>query len=338
MADQPREQLGTWIFDGEPEHSVTPLMALKSQISNHQSQIIYEPGLAYSRDKSTKNFAKTIAAARQSDVILFFAGEEAILSGEARCRADITLPGAQSALLAELHKTGKPIVLIVMAGRPLAIGADVANADAVLYAFHGGTMAGPAITRVLTGEAPSGRLPMTFPKMVGQIPIYYNRLNTGRPTYDPPVLIDDIPVGAKQFSVGYSSCWLETATEPLFPFGYGLTYTTFTYGETQITNDQLPMTISCSITNTGNVDAYDVPQLYVRQMSGDFARPIAELKGFQKIFIPAGETRTVTYTISREDLGYWHEEKDGFNSRVWFATDDVPFHFCVAPHAGAVKF
>ena len=338
MADQPREQLGTWIFDGEPEHSVTPLMALKSQISNHQSQIIYEPGLAYSRDKSTKNFAKTIAAARQSDIILFFAGEEAILSGEARCRADITLPGAQSALLAELHKTGKPIVLIVMAGRPLAIGADVANADAVLYAFHGGTMAGPAITRVLTGEAPSGRLPMTFPKMVGQIPLYYNRLNTGRPTYDPPVLIDDIPVGAKQFSVGYSSCWLETATEPLFPFGYGLTYTTFEYGETQITNDQLPMSISCSITNTGNVDAYDVPQLYVRQMSGDFARPIAELKGFQKIFIPAGETRTVTYTISREDLGYWHEEKDGFNSRVWFATDDVPFHFCVAPHAGAVKF
>ena len=338
MADQPREQLGTWIFDGEPEHSVTPLMALKSQISNHQSQIIYEPGLAYSRDKSTKNFAKTIAAARQSDIILFFAGEEAILSGEARCRADITLPGAQSALLAELHKTGKPIVLIVMAGRPLAIGADVANADAVLYAFHGGTMAGPAITRVLTGEAPSGRLPMTFPKMVGQIPLYYNRLNTGRPTYDPPVLIDDIPVGAKQFSVGYSSCWLETATEPLFPFGYGLTYTTFEYGETQITNDQLPMTISCTITNTGTTDAYDVPQLYVRQMSGDFARPIAELKGFQKIFIPAGETRTVTFTLSREDLGYWHEEKDGFNSRVWFATDDVPFHFCVAPHAGAVKF
>ncbi len=351
MADQPREQLGTWIFDGEPEHSVTPLEALKQyQTTSNNIKLLFEPGLAYSRDKSTANFAKTIAAARQSDVILFFAGEEAILSGEARCRADITLPGAQSALLAELHKTGKPIVLIVMAGRPLAIGADVANADAVLYAFHGGTMAGPAITRVLTGEAPSGRLPMTFPKMVGQIPLYYNRLNTGRPTYDPPVLIDDIPVGAKQFSVGYSSCWLETATEPLFPFGYGLTYTTFEYGETKVngqlpmtndqlpmTNDQLPMTISCSITNTGNVDAYDVPQLYVRQMSGDFARPIAELKGFQKIFIPAGETRTVTYTISREDLGYWHEEKDGFNSRVWFATDEAEFRFSIAPNAGAAQ-
>lgn len=358
MADQPREQLGTWIFDGEPEHSVTPLEALKQyQTTSNNIKLLFEPGLAYSRDKSTANFAKTIAAARQSDVILFFAGEEAILSGEARCRADITLPGAQSALLAELHKTGKPIVLIVMAGRPLAIGADVANADAVLYAFHGGTMAGPAITRVLTGEAPSGRLPMTFPKMVGQIPLYYNRLNTGRPTYDPPVLIDDIPVGAKQFSVGYSSCWLETATEPLFPFGYGLTYTTFEYGETKvngqlpmtndqlpmtngqlpITNDQLPMTISCTITNTGKTDAYDVPQLYVRQVSGDFARPIAELKGFQKIFIPAGETRTVTFTLSREDLGYWHEEKDGFNSRVWFATDEAEFRFSIAPNAGAAQ-
>lgn len=344
MADQPREQLGTWIFDGEPEHSVTPLEALKQyQTTSNNIKLLFEPGLAYSRDKSTKNFAKTIAAARQSDVILFFAGEEAILSGEARCRADITLPGAQSALLAELHKTGKPIVLIVMAGRPLAIGADVVNADAVLYAFHGGTMAGPAITRVLTGEAPSGRLPMTFPKMVGQIPLYYNRLNTGRPTYDPPVLIDDIPVGAKQFSVGYSSCWLETATEPLFPFGYGLTYTTFEYGETKVngqlpmTNDQLSMSISCSITNTGKTDAYDVPQLYVRQVSGDFARPIAELKGFQKIFIPAGETRTVTFTLSREDLGYWHEEKDGFNSRVWFATDEAEFRFSIAPNAGAAQ-
>ena len=296
--------------------------------------------MTYSRDKSTKNFAKTIEAAKKSDVILFFAGEEAILSGEARCRTDISLPGAQSALLAELKKTGKPIVLIVMAGRPLTIGAETEQANAVLYAFHGGTMAGPAIANVLMGKAPAGRLPMTFPKMVGQIPLYYNRLNTGRPTYDDPVLIDDIPINAKQFSVGYSSCWLETATEPLFPFGYGLTYTTFEYGETkvneQMVNGQMvnEFTVSCEITNTGNRDAYDVPQLYVRQVSGYFARPIEELKGFQKIFIPAGETKTVTFTLSKEDLGYWHEEHDGLNSRVWFATDNVDFAFWIAPHAG----
>lgn len=340
LADQQREQLGTWVFDGEPEHAVTPLMALKQyQTTSNNIKLLYEPGLAYSRDKRTANFTKTIAAAKKSDVILFFAGEEAILSGEARCRTDISLPGAQSALLAELHKTGKPIVLIVMAGRPLTIGEDVNHANAVLYAFHGGTMAGPAITRVLTGQAvPSGRLPMTFPKSVGQIPFYYNRLNSGRPANGTPILIDDIPVGAPQFSIGASSYWLEYAVEPLFPFGYGLSYTTFEYGETHISNDQWPMTLSCCITNTGTIDAYEIPQLYVHQRSGDLARPIAELKGFQKILIPAGETRTVTFTLTRDDLGYWHEEHDGLNSRVWFATDDVAFDFCIAPHAGAVKF
>jgi len=328
MADQQKEQLGTWVFDGEPEHSVTPLKALQEA----GMKVVYEPGLTYSRDKSTAYFAKAVEAAKKSDVILFFAGEEAILSGEARCRADITLPGAQTRLLAELKKTGKPIVLVVMAGRPLAIGTETEMADAVLYSFHGGTMAGPGLANVITGKAvPSGRLPMTFPKMVGQVPLYYNRLNTGRPTYDPPVLIDDIPVGAKQFSVGYSSCWLETATEPLFPFGYGLSYTTFEYSETEVTKNDEGWTVRATITNTGTTDAYEVPQLYVRQLFGDLARPICELKGFQKIFIPAGETKEVTFTLTKENLGYWHEAKNGFDSRVWFATDEADFRVWVAP-------
>ena len=339
LADQKKEQLGTWVFDAEPEHSITPLEALrKSTINNQQSTIIYEPGLAYSRDKSTKGFAKAVEAAKASDVILFFAGEEAILSGEARCRADISLPGAQTELLRALKATGKPVVLIVMAGRPLTIGAEVEMADAVLWSFHAGTMTGPGIARVLTGQAaPSGRLPMTFPKMVGQIPLYYNRHNTGRPNNEPPVLIDDIPVGCPQFSIGSSSHWLESRVEPLFPFGYGLSYTTFSYSEAQI-NRQIvnrpivnEFTVSCDITNTGNFDAYEVAQLYVRQLSGDLVRPICELKGFQKIFIPAGERRTVSFTLTREQLGYWHEQHDGLQSRVWFATDDTAFRIWIAP-------
>ncbi len=348
LANQPKEQLGTWVFDGEPDHAITPLMAFQQlSIVNPQLSITYDSGLQYSRDKSTSGFAKAVEAAHKADVILFFAGEEAILSGEARCRADLSLPGAQTELLTALKATGKPIVLIVMAGRPLTIGNEVEMADAVLYSFHGGTMAGPGLANIITGKAvPSGKLPMTFPKMVGQIPFYYNRLNSGRPCADNAVLLDDIPVGAPQFSIGASSYWLESVVEPLFHFGYGLSYTTFEYGETVIESkgrsigdngmlaispDNDPYTVSCTIKNTGSYDAYEVAQLYVHQCSGDLARPICELKGFEKIFIPAGETRTVSFTLTPEQLGYWHEEKDGLNSRVWYATDNAYFKIRISP-------
>ena len=346
LADQKKEQLGTWVFDAEPEHSVTPLEALQAfQLSTFNFQLLYEPGLAYSRDKSTSGFAKAVEAARRSDVILFFAGEEAILSGEARCRADISLPGAQSQLLAELHKTVKPIVLIVMAGRPLTIGKEVEMADAVLYAFHGGTMAGPGLANILTGKAvPSGRLPVTFPKMVGQIPLYYNRHNTGRPSYDPPMLIDSIPIGCPQFSIGQSSYWLETPTEPLFPFGYGLSYTTFEYGETTIDTiiDQSSINrksyiIKSSITNTGSFGAYEVPQLYVRQLSGALVRPIKELKYFSKILLQPGETRTVEWQLTPEDLGYWHEKHTTIHPTPhtihYFDTDNAEYEIWIAPNS-----
>ena len=341
LANQKKEQLGTWVFDGDSSLSITPLMAFKQEANSQQlkAKVFFEPGLTYSRDKNKAGIAKAVAAAKQADVILFFAGEEAILSGEARCRTDLNLPGAQAELMEALAATGKPVVLIVMAGRPLSIGKQVDEAAAVLYIFHPGTMAGPALYNLITGAAvPSGKTPVTFPKMVGQVPFYYNRHNTGRPTYDAPVLIDDIPVGAPQFSVGYSSCWLETATEPLFPFGYGLSYTTFEYGETHVTkqpNDQ--WYIACTITNTGKYDAYEVAQLYSRQMSGDLVRPLCELKGFEKMYIPAGESKTVTFTLSKEDLGYWHEAKDGLNSRVWFDTDDVVFRFAILPYSQPLR-
>ena len=324
LADQKKEQLGTWIFDGEPAHSVTPREALKN--------CVYEPGLAYSRDKSHAGFAKVVSAAKGCDVIVCFCGEEAILSGEARCRADISLPGAQTALIKALKATGKPLVLVVMAGRPLTIGLETELADAILWSFHGSTMTGPGLANVLTGKAvPSGRLPITFPRMVGQIPIYYNHLNSGRPCAKDAMFMDDIPVGCEQFSIGASSYWLDVPVEPLFPFGYGLSYTTFAYGEPTIALQPSSVTVSCAITNTGTVDAYETPQLYIHQCYGDLARPIKELKGFQKIFIPAGETRTVSFTLSAADLGYWHEAHDGLNSRVWFATDKAEWELWIAP-------
>ncbi len=336
LAHQKKEQLGTWVFDGDTSLSITPLMAFETFTRSlvHSFNLIYEPGLTYSRDKNPAGIAKAVAAAKKADIILYFCGEEAILSGEARCRANLDLPGAQVEMMDALVATGKPVVMIVMAGRPLTIGRQVDQAAAVLYAFHGGTMAGPALYNILTGKVvPSGKTPITFPKMVGQIPLYYNRHNTGRPSYDPPMLIDSIPIGCPQFSIGQSSYWLETPTEPLFPFGFGLSYTTFEYGETVCQSEGRSYTLSCTITNTGSYDAYETPQLYVRQLSGDLVRPLCELKGFQKIFIPAGETREVTFTLTDEDLGYWHESHDGLSSRVWFVTDDADFRFAILPHS-----
>ena len=317
-------------------------------------QLLYEPGLTYSRDKNT-DFSKVIAKAKQADVILYFCGEEAILSGEARCRADLNLPGAQRELMKALAATGKPVVMVVMAGRPLTIGAEVEQAAAVIYAFHGGTMAGQALCNIITGKTvPSGKTPITFPKMVGQVPLYYNRLNTGRPSYDPPMLIDSIPIGCPQFSIGQSSYWLETPTEPLFPFGFGLSYTTFEYGPTHVQQSEGrsnsasgltsnsasgQYTVSCTIRNTGSYDAYETAQLYAHQLSGAVARPIAELKGFKKVFIPAGDSCTVTFTITPEQLGYWHESWEPVRGsdikahRYYFATDNVPFTFRIAPHS-----
>lgn len=334
LADQKKEQLGTWVFDGEPAHSVTPFMAFRELEQAGGPHIIFEPGLTFSRDKNVAGISKAVQAAKQADVILFFAGEEAILSGEARCRTNLDLPGAQCEMMRALAGTGKPVVLVVMAGRPLTIGAEAEQAAAVLYAFHGGTMAGPALCNLLTGKAvPSGKTPLTFPKMVGQIPLYYNRHNTGRPTYDPPMLIDSIPIGCPQFSIGQSSYWLETPTEPLYPFGYGLSYTTFSYSEPVL--PQVYMTdsllVSCTVANTGSVDAFEVVQLYTRQLHGDLVRPIKELKGFQKVFIPAGESRTVTFTLTSEQLGYWHERHNDTHSEVWFATDNSDFLLWVAP-------
>lgn len=315
LANSQHDQNGTWCFDKVDSMTVTPLMAFRTLAKEGKIRLIEQTGKHWSREVNPANLAELTRKAKQADVVLYFGGEESILSGEARCRAHLDLPGDQSAQLRALKATGKPIVLIVMAGRPLCIGAETDLVDAVLYAFHGGTMQGPALANLLTGVvAPSGRLPMTFPQAVGQIPMYYNKKNTGRPT-DHPVLIDQIPVGAPQFSLGESSYWLEYGDEPLFPFGYGLTYTTFNYSPVVLSDSVLTMgsgntiTATCTITNTGNVEAVAVPQLYIRDLVGSLTRPIRELKGFERVSIPAGESREVSFSLTESDLAYWHLAK-----------------------------
>ena len=225
LADAPHDQLGTWAFDGEKAHTITPLKALRERFPG---QVDYVPGLRFSREKRS-SFADVVAAARRADVVLAFLGEEAILSGEAHSLADLNLQGSQSELLAALKTAGKPVVAVVMAGRPLTIERDLPNVNGLLYSFHPGTMGGPALANLLFGDVnPSGKTPITFLRTVGQAPLYYSHNMTGRP-YNGETLLEDIPLEAGQTSLGNTSYYLDYGAYPLFPFGYGLSYTSFAY-------------------------------------------------------------------------------------------------------------
>jgi beta-glucosidase len=309
MTDAPHDQLGTWIFDGQKDRTVTPARAL-SEMYGDKVSIIHENGLAYSRDKSTAGISKAVAAARRSDVVIAIVGEESILSGEAHSLANPELQGAQKELVAELAKTGKPLVLVVMAGRPLTIGDEVAAADAVLYSFHPGTMGGSAIADLLFGEAaPSGRLPMTFAKEAGQIPIYYNHNNTGRPFRGDELMIDDISPEAPQTSLGNTSYYLDAGAEPLFPFGYGLTYTTFEYSSLKLSSEKMTVDgsieVKMTLKNTGTREGTEVVQLYTRDVAGSIARPVKELKDFRRVMLAAGATAEVTFTLTADQLAFY---------------------------------
>ena len=329
MADAPYEQLGTWIFDGEKEHTQTPLTAIKELVGSGV-HVIYESGVAYSRDNNTQGIAKAVAAASKADVILAFVGEESILSGEAHCLADLNLQGKQSELIEALSKTGKPLVTVVMAGRPLTIEKEVEQSDAVLYSFHPGTMGGPALAEILWGESvPSGKTPMTFPKMVGQIPVYYSHNTTGRPANRTEVLLHNIPVEAGQTSLGCTSFYLDAGFDPLYPFGYGLSYTTFQYSTPILSATELKekdmLTIEFVLENTGDYDATEIAQLYVQDKVGSVTRPVKELKRFMRVPLKAGEKKTLRFELPISELAFWNAdmkygvEPGEFN--LWVATD-----------------
>ncbi len=331
MADAPHDQLGTWTFDGDPAHTVTPLMAIRELYGN-DVQVIYEPGLTFTREFDKGGIAKAVKAAKKADVILAFMGEEAIMSGEAHCLTDITLKGDQRALIEALHKTGKPVVLNIMAGRPLELDFEIANSDAILYSFHPGTMGGPAIAQLIFGdETPSGKTPITFPKNVGQIPIYYNHNMTGRPYNGTETMLYDIPLRAGQTSLGNTSYWLDTTFEPEFPFGYGLTYTTFEYSAPEIEmteyveNDTIRACVT--IKNTGDKAATEVVQLYVRDLVGSVTRPVKELKRFHRVTVAPGQTMTVGFELPVQDLAFYGKDMvkkvEPGKFQLWIAGDSA---------------
>lgn len=309
MADAPYEQMGTWVFDGEKEHTQTPLTAIKEMYGN-KVKVIFEKGLDYSRDKNTAGIARAVNAARQADAVVVFVGEESILSGEAHSLANLNLQGAQSQLIKELAATGKPVVTVVMAGRQLVIADEVKVSDAMLYSFHPGTMGGPAIADILFGKVnPSGKTPVTFPRMSGQVPIYYAQHKTGRPANPTEMLIDEIPVEAGQTSVGCRSFYLDAGNSPLFPFGYGLSYTTFEYSNLSLASDKLTaqdtLSISFTLKNTGKYDGTEVVQLYVQDKVGSVTRPVKELKRFQRVTLKAGESTQLSLSLPVSELAFW---------------------------------
>ena len=310
LADAPYEQLGTWVFDGDPGLSVTALQGIRDLVG-HDVEIEYVRAMETSRSKSTKPFDEAVAAAQRSDVTVLFLGEESILSGEAHSRADINLPGAQVELVRRVRGAGKPVVAVIMAGRPLTLMNVVDNVDAILYAWHPGTMGGPAIADLLFGiESPSGKLPATFPRMVGQVPIYYNQKNTGKPPSPEKIVhIDDIEARAPQTSFGMTAFHLDAGYTPLFPFGFGLSYAEFRYDNIRVSHDEVPLggtlTISADITNRSDVPADEVVQLYVRDLVGNVTRPVRELKGFRRLRVKPGETVTANFELHTDDLAFY---------------------------------
>jgi beta-glucosidase len=236
------------------------------------------------------------------------------MSGEAHSRASIDLPGQQTALIEAVAATGKPVIVVIMAGRPLTIEPILDHAHAVLYAWHPGTMGGPAIADLLFGlESPSGKLPVTFPRMVGQIPIHYAQKNTGRPATDEScVHMNEVPPRAPQTSLGMTSFHLDAGYKPLYPFGYGLSYGRFQYVKITTSHRSIPMggslDVSADLVNMGSYEGEEVVQLYVRDLVGSVTRPVKELKAFRRVRLKPGERRRISFHLSCDDLAFYNRD------------------------------
>ena len=320
LADNKNNMLGTWAPTGDPQLSIPILEGVKN-VAGDAVNVLYAKGANISDDpvfaakvnvfgtrididerSPEVMIREAVSTARRADVVIAVVGEATEMSGESGNRTNLDVPESQKKLIRALAETGKPLVLVLMAGRPLTIEEEVELADAILLTWHPGAEAGNAIADVLFGDYnPAGKLTMTFPRNVGQIPIYYAHRNTGRPQAGDTF---------EKFKTNY----LDSPNSPLFPFGYGLSYTTFDYSNVSLNKSKIStgetLEAKVTVTNTGDFDGDEVVQLYIRDVVTSITRPVKELKGFQKIFLKAGESKEVSFILSEEDLKFYNYDLD----------------------------
>ena len=318
LTNNKSNMLGTWAVSGDPQLSVPVLEGMRA-VGGNGVTILHSKGANITDDTAFAKKAnvfgervdvgpgtpeqllnEAIQTANRADVIVAVVGEASEMSGEAASRSDISLPASQQRLLEELAKTGKPLVVVLMSGRPLVLNRESELATALLQVWFQGHEAGNAIADVLFGDYnPSGKLTMSFPRSVGQIPVYYNHKNTGRPQ----------PEGPTQ---KFRSNYLDVANDPLYPFGFGLSYTTFSYGEIRLSSNQMKatdkITATVTVTNTGNYNGAEVVQLYIRDPQASIAQPVKKLKGFQRVLLLKGESKQVQFTIGVEELKFFNND------------------------------
>ncbi|CAH1648309.1 Periplasmic beta-glucosidase [Hyphomicrobiales bacterium] len=295
LADDRADTLGPWAANGQPEDAITLAAGLRQVLPKAVVEVVSAGGV---NGSSPEERAAAVAVARTADVVVLALGEKSTQSGEAASRADLGLPGDQMALARDVLAVGKPTAVVLFHGRPLALTSLVEEAPAILSAWFPGSMGGLAIARTLIGEnEPRGRLPVTFPRSVGQIPLYHDHLRTGRPPTNPPR--------------PYTASYLDESTDPLFPFGYGLSYTDFAFSPPRmapIVKSGEPIAVAVDVTNTGRRPGTALVQLYINQPVAEVSRPVKELRGFHHVALEPGETRTVTLSLKAEDLAYWHAD------------------------------
>src|SRR5437660_2410885 len=294
LADDQVSALGSWPGRGDPQDAVTPLAGIKAHAGG--ASVVYAKGCGIT-DTATAGFAEAVAAAKQADVAVLVLGEAGDMSGEAASRANIDLPGLQQQLLEAVHATGTPVVLVLMNGRPLTIPWAAEHVPAILESWFLGVETGPALAAVLFGDvSPSGKLPATFPRAVGQIPLYYNHKNTGRPT------------GPDK----YTSKYTDLPVTPLFPFGHGLSYTTFGYSDLRLSTPRIApagtLRASVTVTNSGSREGAEVVQVYVHDEGASVTRPVRALAGFRRVSLKPGEARTVDFQLTPKELGLYNKD------------------------------